>query len=89
MFAAGGVRAAQLVCAIRTVTGSVAAQCSWQAAGGLGLGARERAEGAETELGLGGRRGAVAFIGAVATFILTVALPGARETLPIPTQEFI
>lgn len=89
MFAAGGVRAAQLIRAIWTVTGSIAAQCGRQAAGGLGLGARERAEGTQTELGLGGRRGAAAFVGAVATFILTVALPGARETLPIPTQEFI
>lgn len=89
VFAAGGVGAAQLICAVRTITGSIAAQRSRQAAGGLGLGARERAEGAEAELGLGGRRGAAAFVSAVATFILTVALPGARETLPVTTQEFI
>lgn len=72
-----------------TVTGSVAAQGGGQTTGGLGLGAREGAEGAEARLGIGGGRGAAAFICGVATFILTVALPGARKTLSIPTQEFI
>lgn len=89
MFATGGVGASQLVGAVWTVTGSVAAQGGRQTAGGLGLGAREGAEGAEAGLGLSGRGGAAVFIGAVATFILTVAPPGARKTLPIPTQEFI
>jgi len=87
--AAGGVGAAQLVCAVGTVPGSVAAQGGRQAAGGLGLGAREGAEGAEAGTGLGGRGGAAAFVRGIAALILTVALPGARKTLPVPTQEFI
>ena len=71
------------------VPGSVAAQGSRQTAGGLDLGAWQGAKGAEARLGLSGRGGAAAFIGGIATFILTVALPGARKTLPIPTQEFV
>lgn len=89
MFATGGVGAAQLVTAIGTVVGSIAAQGGRQTAGGLGLGTRQGAEGAEAGLGLSGRGEAAAFIGGVATFILTVALPGARKTLPVPTQEFV
>lgn len=89
MFATGRVGAAQLVCAVRTVTGSVAAQGGGQTAGGLGLGAGEGAKGAEAGSGLSGRRGATAFVGAVATFVLTVALPRARQTLPIATEELI
>lgn len=88
-FATGGVRATSLVCAVGTVAGSVAAQGGGQTAGGLGLGAREGAEGAEAGPGLGGRGGAAAFVCGIATFVLTVALPGARKTLPVPTQEFI
>lgn len=88
-FAAGGVGAPQLVGAIGTVTGSVAAQGDGQAAGGLALGAGEGAEGAEARLSLSGRGGAAAFVGGIATFVLTVALPGAGKTLPIPTQELI
>lgn len=89
MFATGRVGAAQLICAVWTVTGSVAAQGSGQTAGGLGLGAGEGAEGAEAGSGLSGRRGTAAFVGAVATFVLTVALPRARQTLPIATEELI
>lgn len=88
-FATGGVGAPQLVGAVGTVAGSVAAQGGGQTAGGLGLGAREGAEGAEARLGLGGRRGAAAFVGGIAAFILTVALPGAGKTLPVPAQELI
>ncbi len=89
MFATGGVRAAQLIGAIGAVTGSVAAQGGGQTTSGLGLCAWEGAEGAEARLGLGGRRRAAAFVSGITTFILTVALPGSRKTLPIPTQEFI
>lgn len=85
VFATGGVRAVQLVSAVWTVLDPVAVQGGWQAAGGLGLSARQGANGAESKMRLGGRRGAAAFIGGIATFILTVALPGARKTLPIST----
>lgn len=88
-FAAGGVRATQLVAAVSTVAGSVAAQGGGQAAGGLDFGARQGAEGTEAGLGLGGRGGAAAFICGIPTFILTVALPRAGKTLPVATQEFI
>lgn len=89
MFATGGVGATQLIGAIGTVSGSVAAQGGRQTAGGLGLSAWEGAEGAGARPGLSGRGGAAAFVCGIAAFILTVALPGARKTLPIPTQEFI
>ena len=85
VFATGGVGAVQLVSAVWTVPDPVAVQGGWQAAGGLGLGARHRGDGAESEMRLGGRRRAAAFIGGIATFILTVALPRAWKTLPIPT----
>lgn len=88
-FATGGVGTAQLVTPVRAVPGSVAAQGGRQAAGGLDLGARQGTKGTEAGLGLGGRRGAAAFVCGIPTFILTVALPRARKTLPIPTQEFI
>lgn len=87
--AAGGVGATQLVGAVGAVAGPVAAQGGGQAAGGLGLGAREGAHGAGARLGLRGRGGAAALVGGVAALVLAVALPGAGETLPIPAQEFI
>lgn len=87
--AAGGVGAAQLVGAVGTVAGAVAAQGGRQAAGGLGLGARQGAQGAKAGTGLGGRGGASAFVRAVAALVLAVALPGARKTLAVPTQEFV
>lgn len=86
---AGGVGAAELVGAVGTVAGSVAAQGGGQAACGLGLGARDGARGAESRLSLGGGRDAATLVRAVATLILSVALPGVRETLPVPTQELV
>lgn len=88
-FATSSVRATQFVTSIVAVPGSVAAQARGQASGGLGLGARQRARGAEARLRLSGSRQAAAFIRGIPTFILTVALPGTRKTLPIPTEEFI
>lgn len=89
VFPTGGVGAAQLVGAVGTVPGSVTAQGGGQAAGGLGLGAGQGAKGAESRPGLGGRGGAAALVCGVSTLILTVTPPGARETLPVPTQELI
>lgn len=88
-FAASGVRATQLICAIGTVRGSVAVQGGGKTTGGLSLGARKGAERAEARPGLGGRGGAVAFVCSITAFILTVAFPGVRETLPVPTEELI
>lgn len=88
-FATGGVGAAQFIGAIGAVPLAVATQGSGQAAGGLEGRAGQGAKGAETRLGLRGRRGAAAFIRGIAAFILTVALPGARKTLSIPTEELI
>lgn len=61
-FSTGGVGAAVLVCAIGTVPGPVAAQGGGQTAGGLGLGARDGAGGAEARPRLRGRGGTAAFI---------------------------
>ena len=88
-FPTGGVGATELIGSVRAVPGPVAAQGGRQTPGGLDLGAREGAKGAEAGLGFGGGRGAAAFIGGIAAFILTVALPGVRKTLPVPTEEFI
>lgn len=89
MFSTGGVRAAQLICAIRAVSGSVAQQAGGQTAGGMGHSAWEGAEGTEAGLVLSGSVITVAFICGIATFVLTVAHPGTGKTLPISTQEFI
>lgn len=88
-FATGGVGATHLISAIGAVPLSIASQGSRQAAGGLGVCARQGAKGAEARLGLSGRGGAAAFICGIAAFILTVALPGTRKTLSIPTEKLI
>lgn len=88
-FAAGGVGAAQLIGAVGAVAGSVAAQGGGEAACGLGLGAGNGTWGAEARRGLGGGRPAAALIGAVATLVLTVAPPRARETLSVAAQELV
>lgn len=88
-FATGGVGTTLLICAIGAVPGSIAAQGNRQAAGGLGLRARQGAKGAEARLCFGGGYGAAALIGGITAFILTVALPGARKTLSISTEELI
>lgn len=88
-FPTGGVGTAQLIGPVRAVWGSVTTKGRREAAGGLGLGTRNRTKGAESRLSLCRRRGATTFVGGVSAFVLTVALPGARKTLSIPTQELI
>lgn len=88
-FAAAGVGAAPLVASVGAVGGTVAAQGGRQTVGGLSLCARQGARGAETRVGLRGRWGAASFVRGIAAFVLPVALPGARETLPIPAEELV
>lgn len=88
-FAACGVRAAQLVGSIGAVPSSVAAQGGRQTTGGLGLCARQGTEGADARVELSRRGGAAALICGITTFILTVALPDSRNTLPVATKELV
>lgn len=87
--ATGGVGATGLIGAVGAIPGSVAAQGRGKTAGWQGFGARQRPNGTAARTSLGGGRGTRAFVGSVATFILTVALPRARKTLAIATQELI